>query len=107
MLIEQHLEPITPFLHKVKDLFESKGVSSILVVGGSGVSTAPTGNNLCLETVSRGHCAVGLAYLTPAKHDRLLSSTVLAVLQHSTLYSSCLRVQMISMALVHQRTFLT
>ncbi|MCS1351715.1 ABC-ATPase domain-containing protein [Mechercharimyces sp. CAU 1602] len=35
-LVTKGKEPITPFIDKVKQLFEEKGVSSILVLGGSG-----------------------------------------------------------------------
>ncbi|MGB9886731.1 MAG: ABC-ATPase domain-containing protein [Moorellales bacterium] len=35
-LVTKEKEPITPFLDKVRQLYEEKGVSSILVVGGSG-----------------------------------------------------------------------
>jgi len=35
-LVSSDKEPITPFLHKVRALHERKGVSSILVIGGSG-----------------------------------------------------------------------
>mmetsp|Transcript_14249 Transcript_14249/g.42200 ORF Transcript_14249/g.42200 Transcript_14249/m.42200 type:complete len:462 (+) Transcript_14249:400-1785(+) len=36
MLVASHLEPITPFLFKVRDIYESAGVSSIVVIGGCG-----------------------------------------------------------------------
>ena len=36
MLVAQHLEPITPFLHKVRDLYTTNNISSILVIGGAG-----------------------------------------------------------------------
>lgn len=36
MLVAAHLEPISPFLFKVRDLFTTHGVSSIMVVGGCG-----------------------------------------------------------------------
>ncbi|GAB7387430.1 ABC-ATPase domain-containing protein [Bacillaceae bacterium] len=35
-LVSRGKEPITPFIDKVRQLFEEKGVSTILVVGGSG-----------------------------------------------------------------------
>ena len=35
-LVAPDKEPITPFVKKVRSLFEEKGVSSILVIGGSG-----------------------------------------------------------------------
>ncbi len=35
-LIPRNKEPITPLLHRIKSLFEDLGVSSILVMGGSG-----------------------------------------------------------------------
>ena len=36
MLVKKEKEPITPFIDKAKKLYEEKGVSTILVVGGSG-----------------------------------------------------------------------
>ncbi|MCG8473844.1 MAG: ABC-ATPase domain-containing protein [Desulfobacterales bacterium] len=35
-LVSQEKEPITPFIHRVRDLYKEKGVSTILVMGGSG-----------------------------------------------------------------------
>lgn len=35
-LVSKDKEPITPFIDRVRQLYESKGISSILVVGGSG-----------------------------------------------------------------------
>ncbi len=35
-LVTHDKEPITPFLHRVRELYESKGVSSVIVMGGSG-----------------------------------------------------------------------
>jgi Predicted ATPase of the ABC class len=35
-LVSPDHEPITPFVKKVQSLFQEKGVSSIIVVGGSG-----------------------------------------------------------------------
>ena len=35
-LVAKEKEPITPFIHKIRSLYEDKGVSSILVIGGSG-----------------------------------------------------------------------
>ena len=35
-LVASNQEPITPFVKKVRSLYEDKGVSSILVIGGSG-----------------------------------------------------------------------
>ena len=35
-LVAKNKEPITPLLHRVRELYEEKGVSSIIVMGGSG-----------------------------------------------------------------------
>ena len=35
-LVAKDKEPITPFLHRVRDLYEHYGISSIIVMGGSG-----------------------------------------------------------------------
>lgn len=35
-LVAKEKEPITPFIHKIRSLYEDKGVSSVLVIGGSG-----------------------------------------------------------------------
>lgn len=35
-LVSDECEPITPFLHRVRELYEQYGVSSIIVMGGSG-----------------------------------------------------------------------
>lgn len=35
-LVAREKEPITPFIHKIRSLYEDHGVSSILVIGGSG-----------------------------------------------------------------------
>jgi len=35
-LVSHEKEPITPLLHRVRDLFEQHGISSIIVMGGSG-----------------------------------------------------------------------
>ena len=35
-LVAKEKEPITPFVHRVKSLFDEKGISTILVMGGSG-----------------------------------------------------------------------
>ncbi len=35
-LVAKEKEPITPFLHRVRELFERHGVSTVLVMGGSG-----------------------------------------------------------------------
>lgn len=35
-LVQKEKEPITPFIDKVRELYEEKGVSTILVIGGSG-----------------------------------------------------------------------
>lgn len=35
-LVEKEKEPITPFIDKVRELYENSGVSTILVIGGSG-----------------------------------------------------------------------
>ncbi len=35
-LVTQDKEPITPFLHRVRALYEQRGISSIIVMGGSG-----------------------------------------------------------------------
>ncbi len=35
-LVAKDKEPITPFLHRVRELFERHGVSTVLVMGGSG-----------------------------------------------------------------------
>ena len=35
-LVPNNKEPITPLLHKIKSLFNEKGISSIIVMGGSG-----------------------------------------------------------------------
>uniref|UniRef100_A0A7S0C1B9 Uncharacterized protein n=1 Tax=Proboscia inermis TaxID=420281 RepID=A0A7S0C1B9_9STRA len=35
-LVAPHKEPITPFIHKVRSLYKQHGVSTILVIGGSG-----------------------------------------------------------------------
>ena len=35
-LVAADKEPITPFIHKIRSLYEDKGVSSVLVIGGSG-----------------------------------------------------------------------
>jgi len=36
VLVPRHQEPIIPFIDRVRELFESRGVSSVLVLGGSG-----------------------------------------------------------------------
>ena len=35
-LVAKEKEPITPFIHKIRSLYEDHGVSSVLVIGGSG-----------------------------------------------------------------------
>mmetsp|Transcript_3963 Transcript_3963/g.10953 ORF Transcript_3963/g.10953 Transcript_3963/m.10953 type:complete len:229 (-) Transcript_3963:524-1210(-) len=35
-LVAAEKEPITPFIHRVRSLYEDRGVSSVLVIGGSG-----------------------------------------------------------------------
>ena len=35
-LVAKDKEPITPFIHKIRSLYEDHGVSSVLVIGGSG-----------------------------------------------------------------------
>jgi predicted ABC-class ATPase len=35
-LVSDEKEPITPFLHRVRELYENHGVSSVIVMGGSG-----------------------------------------------------------------------
>lgn len=35
-LVAKDKEPITPFIHKIRSLYEDRGVSSVLVIGGSG-----------------------------------------------------------------------
>jgi len=35
-LVSRDKEPITPFIHKIRSLYEDNGVSSVLVIGGSG-----------------------------------------------------------------------
>uniref|UniRef100_A0A7R9Z7Y9 Uncharacterized protein n=1 Tax=Pseudictyota dubia TaxID=2749911 RepID=A0A7R9Z7Y9_9STRA len=35
-LVAKEKEPITPFIHKIRSLYEDYGVSSVLVIGGSG-----------------------------------------------------------------------
>lgn len=35
-LVPDHQEPITPLLHRVRELYEQEGVSSVIVTGGSG-----------------------------------------------------------------------
>ncbi len=35
-LVQKEKEPITPFIDKVRSLYEAKGVSTVLVIGGSG-----------------------------------------------------------------------
>ena len=35
-LVSKDKEPITPFIHKIRSLYEDNGVSSVLVIGGSG-----------------------------------------------------------------------
>ncbi|QGT99310.1 Isopentenyl-diphosphate Delta-isomerase [Candidatus Syntrophocurvum alkaliphilum] len=36
MLVEKEKEPITPFIDRVKELYQSSGVSCVLVIGGAG-----------------------------------------------------------------------
>ncbi len=36
MLVSKEKEPITPFLHRVRELYEKEGVSTVIVMGGSG-----------------------------------------------------------------------
>ncbi len=36
LLVSKDREPITPFIDKVRQLFDEKGVSTVLVMGGSG-----------------------------------------------------------------------
>ncbi|KAL6062562.1 Isopentenyldiphosphate delta-isomerase [Balamuthia mandrillaris] len=36
MLVSKEKEPITPFIYKIRSLYEDYGVSSVLVIGGSG-----------------------------------------------------------------------
>lgn len=35
-LVKSHQEPITPFIDRVRELYESEGVSTVMVMGGSG-----------------------------------------------------------------------
>jgi predicted ABC-class ATPase len=35
-LVSDDKEPITPFIHRVRELYETHGVSSVLIIGGSG-----------------------------------------------------------------------
>ncbi len=35
-LVADDKEPITPLIHQVRDLYEQQGVSSVIVMGGSG-----------------------------------------------------------------------
>jgi len=37
-LVPNNMEPITPLLHKIKSLFNEKGIFSVIVMGGSGDS---------------------------------------------------------------------
>lgn len=49
-LLESHQEPITPFLSQARTLFEGLGVSSILVIGGSGEYFRVADRVLLLDT---------------------------------------------------------
>ena len=56
-LVVRDKEPITPFLHRVRELYESCGVSSVIVMGGSGdyfevADTVIMMDNYCARDVS-------------------------------------------------------
>merc|ERR1711904_755266 len=48
-LVAPEKEPITPFIKKVKPLFEDQGVSTVMVIGGSGDFFPIADTVICME----------------------------------------------------------
>jgi predicted ABC-class ATPase len=55
-LLRPHQEPITPFLHRARTLYETLGLSSILVIGGSGEYFRVADRVLLLDTFRPHDC---------------------------------------------------